>query len=176
MRPRTVPQPGINLDYFMWQFTRLSGLFLVLLAAIGFTYALLLGARTQIDLPTLLRWTFFPNPNHVINSNVPDVTLGWANAFWQIMEYLIIFFAFTHAASSSAPDSSAASAAPVIGGSSWSSAPARSWPRGAWSPKMSRRRPWSRGCRASPASAGRRVAARATSTPRACTTPRWTST
>jgi succinate dehydrogenase hydrophobic anchor subunit len=31
-------------------------------------------------------------------SNIPDVTLGWANAFWQIMQYLIIFFAFTHAA------------------------------------------------------------------------------
>jgi len=57
-----------------------------------------MGARQQMDLPTFFRWTFFPNPNHVINSNVPDVTLGWANAFWQIMQYLIIFFAFTHAA------------------------------------------------------------------------------
>lgn len=95
MRPRTVPQPGINLDYLMWQFTRLSGLFLVLLAAIGFTYALLLGARTEIDLPTLLRWTFFPNPNHVVNY-VADVEAGWMNAGLQVLQMAIIFFGITH--------------------------------------------------------------------------------
>jgi succinate dehydrogenase / fumarate reductase membrane anchor subunit len=58
--------------------------------------AFALGARTQVDLPTLVRWTFFPNPNHVINSNIPDVTLGWANAFWQVMQILIVFFGVTH--------------------------------------------------------------------------------
>jgi succinate dehydrogenase hydrophobic anchor subunit len=79
----------------MWQFTRLSGLFLVLLAAIGFTYALLLGARTQIDLPTLLRWTFFPNPNHVVNY-VADVEAGWMNAGLQVLQMAIIFFGITH--------------------------------------------------------------------------------
>jgi len=98
MRPRYVPQRGINLDYLMWLFTRISGLGIVLLALIGLGTAMYMGARLQMDLPTVLRWTFFPNPNHVINSNVPDVTLGWANAFWQIMQFLIIFFAFTHAA------------------------------------------------------------------------------
>jgi succinate dehydrogenase hydrophobic anchor subunit len=82
----------------MWLFTRISGLGIVLLALIGLGTAMYMGARLQMDLPTVLRWTFFPNPNHVINSNVPDVTLGWANAFWQIMQFLIIFFAFTHAA------------------------------------------------------------------------------
>jgi succinate dehydrogenase hydrophobic anchor subunit len=79
----------------MWQFTRLSGLFLVLLATIGFTYALLLGARTQIDLPTLLRWTFFPNPNHVVNY-VADVEAGWMNAGLQVLQMAIIFFGITH--------------------------------------------------------------------------------
>jgi succinate dehydrogenase hydrophobic anchor subunit len=79
----------------MWQFTRLSGLFLVLLAMIGFAYALLLGARTQIDLPTLLRWTFFPNPNHVVNY-VADVEAGWMNAGLQVLQMAIIFFGVTH--------------------------------------------------------------------------------
>jgi len=97
MRPRYVPQRGINLDYLMWLFTRISGVGIVLLALIGLGAAMYMGARLQMDLPTVLRWTFFPNPNHVVNSNVPDVTLGWANAFWQIMQFLIIFFAFTHA-------------------------------------------------------------------------------
>ena len=98
MRPRYVPQRGINLDYLMWLFTRISGLGIVLLALIGLGSAMVMGARLQMDLPTVLRWTFFPNPSHVVNSNVPDVTLGWATAFWQIMQYLILFFAFTHAA------------------------------------------------------------------------------
>jgi succinate dehydrogenase hydrophobic anchor subunit len=98
MRHHYVPQRGINLDYLMWLFTRISGLGIVFLALIGLASAMYMGARMQMDLPTVLRWTFLPNPNHVINSNIPDVTLGWANAFWQIMQYLIIFFAFTHAA------------------------------------------------------------------------------
>jgi succinate dehydrogenase hydrophobic anchor subunit len=98
MRPRYIPQRGINLDYLMWLFTRISGLGIVILALIGLILAMYMGARLQMDLPTVLRWTFFPNASHVVNSNVPDVTLGWANAFWQIMQFLIIFLAFTHAA------------------------------------------------------------------------------
>ncbi len=98
MRARYVPNRGLNLDYIMWLFTRISGLGIILLALIGLGAAMLMGARMQMDLPTVLRWTFFPNPNHVVNSNIPDVTIGWATAFWQIMEYLILFFAFTHAA------------------------------------------------------------------------------
>jgi len=98
MRTRYVPNRGLNLDYLMWLFTRISGLGIILLALIGLGSAMLMGARNQMDLPTVLRWTFFPNPNHVVNSNIPDVTIGWATAFWQIMEYLILFFAFTHAA------------------------------------------------------------------------------
>jgi succinate dehydrogenase hydrophobic anchor subunit len=96
MRSRTVPQRGFNLDYLMWLFTRLSGLTLFLLALIGVVGALLLGAREQVDLPTLVRWTFFPNPNHVVNSSIPDVTLGWANAYWQMMMILVLFFGVTH--------------------------------------------------------------------------------
>lgn len=95
MSSRTV-QPGLSFEYVLWIFTRISGLTLILLSAIGVISAFALGARTQVDLPTLMRWTFFPNPNHVINSNIPDVTLGWANAFWQVMQILIVFFAVTH--------------------------------------------------------------------------------
>ena len=97
MRSRYIPNRGLNLDYLMWLFTRISGLGIILLSLIGLGAAMYMGARLQMDLPTVLRWTFFPNPNHVVNSNVPDVTLGWANAFWQIVQFLIIFFAFTHA-------------------------------------------------------------------------------
>jgi succinate dehydrogenase / fumarate reductase membrane anchor subunit len=96
MRSRIIPQRGFNLDYLMWLFTRLSGLGLILLGFIGLAAALVMGARLQMDLGTLVRWTFFPNPNHVINSDIPDVTLGWANAFWQIMQMLVVFLGVTH--------------------------------------------------------------------------------
>jgi succinate dehydrogenase / fumarate reductase membrane anchor subunit len=96
MSARTV-QPGFSFEYIMWIFMRISGLALILLGFLGLVGALLMGARTQMDLPTLMRWTFFPNPNHVVNSNIPDVAVGWATAFWQIMEMLIIFFGVTHA-------------------------------------------------------------------------------
>ena len=94
MSSRTV-QSGFNFEYFMWMFTRLSGVGLVAMAMIGLLGALVLGASSQVDLPTLMRWTFFPNPYHVTGS-IPDLTLGWANGFWQIMQILIVFFGATH--------------------------------------------------------------------------------
>ncbi len=95
MKPRKVPTPGWNFEYLMWMFTRISGAAMVLLALIGFVGALLMGARYHMDLGTLLRWTFFPNPNHVLNSDIPDIA-PWANAYWQIMQLALVFFGATH--------------------------------------------------------------------------------
>jgi succinate dehydrogenase hydrophobic anchor subunit len=88
--------PGLTFEYLMWLFTRVSAVALLTLAAVGMIAAFILGARTQMDLPTLMRWTFFPNPNHVISSDIPDITLGWANGFWQVMEILFVTFGVTH--------------------------------------------------------------------------------
>jgi succinate dehydrogenase hydrophobic anchor subunit len=96
MRYRSVPQPGWSFEYIMWIFTRISGLTLLALAFTGCTVALLMGARTHLDMPTLLRWSFFPNPNHVANSGIPDVTQGWSNAFWQIMQMIAVLFGVSH--------------------------------------------------------------------------------
>lgn len=95
MRSRSIPKPSWNLEYLMWIFTRISGLSLILLAVLGVSLGLLLGARNQMDLGTLMRWTFFPNPNHVLDSEIPDIYL-WSNGFWQIMQILVVFFAATH--------------------------------------------------------------------------------
>ena len=95
MRQRVIPQRGMNLDYVMWLFMRISGLVMVLLGLLGIIGAALLGARNEVDLPTLMRWMFFPNPNHVISSDIPDVGL-WATAYWQVMQILVVFFGFTH--------------------------------------------------------------------------------
>ena len=55
-----------------------------------------MGARYQMDLGTLMRWTFFPNPNHVIDSNIPDLEAGWNTGFWQVIQILALFFGGTH--------------------------------------------------------------------------------
>jgi len=96
MRSRTVPQPAMSFEYIMWMFTRISGLALLFLGGVGLVMAVMMGGRELLDLPTLARWTFFPNPNHVVNSNIPDVTQGWANAYWQIMQIVIAFFGISH--------------------------------------------------------------------------------
>lgn len=96
MRSRTVPQPAISFEYIMWMFTRISGLALLFLGLLGLAMALIMGGRTLLDMPTLARWTYFPNPNHVVNSEIPDITQGWANAYWQIMQMVLAFFGISH--------------------------------------------------------------------------------
>lgn len=96
LRSQKVPHPGWNLEYLMFLFTRLSGLGILVLAIVGITGAFLMNARTQVDLETLLRWTFFPNPSHVLDSNIPDVYADWSNTFWKTMQMLILFFGATH--------------------------------------------------------------------------------
>lgn len=96
MHSRPAPQLGFNFEYFMWIFTRISGLALYFLGFVGLTMAFVMGARQQVDIGALARWTFFPNPNHVVNTEIPDVTLGWANAWWQVMQMLFLFFGVAH--------------------------------------------------------------------------------
>ena len=96
MSTRTAPQIGFSFEYLMWIFTRISAVILITLATVGIVGAFWMGARTQVDVGTLMRWTFFPNSYHVVNSDIPDVTLGWANAYWQVMQMLIVFFGVTH--------------------------------------------------------------------------------
>lgn len=93
-RTRTV-QPAFSFEYVMWIFMRLSGLGLIAMAVIGMSGAFIMGARTQMSLPTLMRWTFFPNPNHIISSDIPDL-FAWTTGFWQIMQMLMVIFGATH--------------------------------------------------------------------------------
>ena len=95
MTIRKVPQSGWNLEYIMFLFTRLSGLAFFILSIIGILSALYMGARTQLDLGTLMRWTFFPNINHVLDSEIPNTDL-WSNGLWQIFQISILFFGGTH--------------------------------------------------------------------------------
>jgi succinate dehydrogenase hydrophobic anchor subunit len=94
-RPRTAPQRGFHFDYLMWLFTRLSALAMYLLVIVGVTAALLMSARQNMTVADLMRWAFMPNPNHVANTNIPDVE-AWKGIFWQVMGILMLFFAGAH--------------------------------------------------------------------------------
>jgi len=95
MKTRRLPHPGWNLEYSMFLFTRISGLAFFLLAITGLLTALYMGARLQMNVGTLMRWTFFPNPNHVLDSDIPNID-PWANGIWQILQILILFLGGTH--------------------------------------------------------------------------------
>lgn len=94
-RPRPARAAG-SFEYMMWIFTRVSGLVLMLLGAFNLAMAFMMRGRTYLNLPEMFRWMFFPNPNHVINSDIPDITVGWSNAFWQIYGIAMIALATIH--------------------------------------------------------------------------------
>jgi succinate dehydrogenase hydrophobic anchor subunit len=79
----------------MWLFMRLSALALYAVGLTGLTAALIMGARTQTDISTLIRWTFFQNPSHVFSSDLVNLD-GFINQFWQIMQITAVFFGVTH--------------------------------------------------------------------------------
>ncbi|MCP4139667.1 MAG: hypothetical protein GY755_05155 [Chloroflexi bacterium] len=95
MTSRKVVKRGFSLDYIMWLFMRLSALVLYVVGLTGLTVALVIGARTQTDISTIIRWMFFPNPMHVANSDIVNLD-AFRNEFWNILQYIAIFFGVTH--------------------------------------------------------------------------------
>ncbi len=94
MQARSIPKI-LSFESIMWLFMRISGLAMYVFALTGLAIALIMGARTQMDMGTLLRWTFFPIGTHVTSSDIL-VLEQWINPFWSIMQYLIIIFATMH--------------------------------------------------------------------------------
>lgn len=96
-KSRTVPitKRGLNFEMAMWLFTRLSGLAMYGLFLVAIVGALIMGARTQMNLADVLRWGFMPNVTHVQTTNVPDVA-PWATPFWKVVASLMILVATAH--------------------------------------------------------------------------------
>jgi succinate dehydrogenase hydrophobic anchor subunit len=94
-KPRIAPLGGFNFDYLMWLFVRISALAMYLVAFVGITAALIMSARQNMSVADLMRWAFMPNPNHVINTNIPDLD-AWKGIFWNVMAFLMLFFAGAH--------------------------------------------------------------------------------
>jgi len=61
----------------------------------GLVGALIMGARTQMNMADVIRWTFMPNPNHVLNTNVPDLA-PWMTIFWKLTGCAFLVFAAGH--------------------------------------------------------------------------------
>jgi succinate dehydrogenase hydrophobic anchor subunit len=97
MKSRTVSlaKRGFDFETTMWVFTRISALAMYLLALIGIIGALIMGARTDMNLADLIRWTFMPNPNHVLNTNVPEMA-PWTTGFWKVTGSVFVLFAASH--------------------------------------------------------------------------------
>ncbi len=100
VKHRTVPilRRGFDFETFMWLFTRLSALAMYLCAFIALIGALILGARTQVNMADLLRWMFMPNSNHVLlntSNNIVNVDV-WKTIFWKVMGSIMVFFATSH--------------------------------------------------------------------------------
>ena len=95
MQTRKISPRSLNLELFMFLLTRISGACIILFALIGMASALMMGARTQMDLGTLMRWIFFPNSFHVVTS-VAEIEPGWTNNTWRIMQMLVALLGLTH--------------------------------------------------------------------------------
>jgi succinate dehydrogenase hydrophobic anchor subunit len=94
-RNLSLAQRGLNFEMLMWLFTRLSALAMygfILLAAIG---ALIMGARTQMNIADIMRWAFMPNVSHVQNTNVTDIAI-WSSPFWKLTASGLLLVAVAH--------------------------------------------------------------------------------
>ncbi len=86
---------GINFEMIMWIFTRLSALAMYALILFAIIGALIMGARTQMNMADVLRWGFMPNLSHVQNTNVPDIA-PWSTPFWRAVGSLLLLVATAH--------------------------------------------------------------------------------
>jgi succinate dehydrogenase hydrophobic anchor subunit len=94
-RTISLTKRGVDLETLLWVYVRLSALAMYACAFIGLIGALILGARTQMNLADVIRWMFMPNPNHVLNTNVPDLA-PWTTIFWKVMGSVFVLFATSH--------------------------------------------------------------------------------
>jgi succinate dehydrogenase / fumarate reductase, membrane anchor subunit len=92
---RRVRMGGSKFELYMWFFTRVSGILLLMMAAFNIVYANLAGGYGVLDAGAQMRWAFFPISFHVQSTKV-EVTPNFYNPFWQAYTFLMIAFAATH--------------------------------------------------------------------------------
>ena len=97
MKSRILPfnKRGFNFEMFMWVITRLTALGMYVLLLTAVIGALIMGARTQMNIADVIRWSFMPNPSHVQSTNVPDL-VPWSATFWKLVASAFLFIAVAH--------------------------------------------------------------------------------
>lgn len=86
---------GLNFEMLMWAFTRLTALAMYALILFAIVGALVMGARTQMNLADVLRWGFMPTSTHVQSTDVPDLD-PWSTPFWRVTGSLLLLVAVAH--------------------------------------------------------------------------------
>jgi succinate dehydrogenase hydrophobic anchor subunit len=94
-RNLSLSKRGLNFEMLMWLFTRLSALAMYALVLTAIIGALIMGARTQMNMADVLRWGFMPNATHVQSTNVPDLA-PWSTPFWKWLGSLLLLVAAAH--------------------------------------------------------------------------------
>ena len=94
-KPLPLSKRGLNFEMLMWLFTRLSALAMYVLFLIAIIGALIMGARTQMNMADVLRWGFMPNSTHVQSTDVLDIA-PWASPFWKVTASLLLLVAVAH--------------------------------------------------------------------------------
>ena len=94
-RSLTFKERGFNFEMFMWLITRLTALAMYALLLTAVIGALIMGARTQMNIADVMRWSFMPNPSHVQSTNVPDLA-PWSTIFWRLLASAFLFIAVAH--------------------------------------------------------------------------------
>ena len=90
-----ISKRGLNFEMLMWIFTRLSALAMYALILFAIIGALIMGARTNMNLADVLRWGFMPNSMHVQSTTVPDLA-PWASSLWKTVGSLLLLVAVAH--------------------------------------------------------------------------------
>jgi len=91
----SLKERGLNFEMFMWLITRLTALGMYALIIIAVIGALIMGARTQMNIADVIRWSFMPNSSHVQSTNVPDLA-PWSTTFWKLVASAFLFVAVSH--------------------------------------------------------------------------------
>ena len=94
-RKLDLKQRGLNFEMLMWIFTRISALGMYLFILVGIIGALVMGARTHMNLADVLRWGFMPNISHVSNTELVDIA-PWEKIYWQLIGSVLLLLAVSH--------------------------------------------------------------------------------
>ncbi len=96
-KPRNLPLSGrgFNFEMIMWIFTRLSALAMYALVLFALIGALIMGARNQMNLADVIRWTFMSISTHVQSTNVPAIE-PWASLLWKLAGSAFLLLAVSH--------------------------------------------------------------------------------